>query len=371
MKTIISGRPDPDKRKAVPRRRLAVFGAGVALACVLPVAAIVLPAHGEPPDDPVAAMGRAGASEPQAMSDYVHDPGPAGTPDAQSGQAPARSPDLLVEKSGQLTYDDGADDANDNTQGPAAGIAQDVPDGLPDGAGNDVETAMIPVGTKDVQDLTGGADRDPVQDAQDAAAAAAELKAAREELEAARKQLEAERKAREAAEAAVREAERQASEQQAQAPEAPVDTAPPDWLAPQEAEPVAEPVQEDPLDWLFTALDKAMWRNPYDGGPLCQTSYAQIPCPLENADTRLYVELGAPVSTLTQGDLIAFVKQAIEGCDASWATIVGSDGYGLQFPGCSTDFAFYGPLDEYGQVTDAQYIIMLTEYGYGIADAKG
>lgn len=358
MKTIISGRPDPDKRKPVLRKRLAVFGVCAAAACIVPVAAIVLPAHGELPDDPVASMGTERPPVPQAMSDGAYGCGPESA-GGDAVQAPVESLDLRVEKSGQLTYDDGiSEDA-----GASEPAAEDAQDGIADGS-VDVETAMVPAGTKDATDQAADRDGQPDADAE-AAAAAAELKAAREELEAARKQLEAERKAREAAEEAARKAAEQAVPQPATEPEAPAETDPPDWLVPQ------EPVQEDSLDWLHTALDKALWRNPYDGGPLCQGQYAQIPCPLENAETRLYTELGAPVSTLTQPDLLAFVKMAVQGCDASWATIVGSDGYGLQFPGCTADFAFYGPLDEYGQVTDVQYIIMLTEYGYGIADAKG
>ena len=122
--------------------------------------------------------------------------------------------------------------------------------------------------------------------------------------------------------------------------------------------------------WLTTTLEKAVWNNPYDGGPLFQISYAQVPCPLENADTRMYVDLGAPVSTLTQGDLLAFVARSVKGCSADWSTIVGSDGYGLQFVN-GPDFAFYGLLDEYGQVVEASYVIMLTENGYELIEANG
>ena len=156
---------------------------------------------------------------------------------------------------------------------------------------------------------------------------------------------------------------------------------PPEWLVPDALEtiPAAEteqgppewlfgPPEPDVPEWLTDALDRAVYRNPYDGGPLSQKSYAQVPCALEGADTRLYVELGAPVSTLTQGDILYFVTNAVRGCDASWATIVGSDGMGIQFLNCETGLALYGPLDEYGQVLEIRHYIMLTEYGYGMLE---
>lgn len=132
----------------------------------------------------------------------------------------------------------------------------------------------------------------------------------------------------------------------------------PDWLLPAAPEP--EPAPE----WLLDMLDRAMWRYPYDGGPLCQKSWAQIPVPLDNAGTRAYVELDTTVAWLSQGDLLGFAGNSIRYCDADWFTITGTDGWGIQFPGCNTDFAVYGPLDEYGEVTAVVRFIYLGEDGY-------
>ena len=131
----------------------------------------------------------------------------------------------------------------------------------------------------------------------------------------------------------------------------------PDWLSGGEPEP--EPAPE----WLLATLDKAMWNNPYDGGPLCQKSWAEIPCAVTDG-TRAYVQLDTTVAWLTQGDLLGFVGNSIRYCGADWFTIVGVDDWGIQFPGCNTDFAVYGPLNEYGEVTEAVRFIYLGEDGY-------
>lgn len=171
------------------------------------------------------------------------------------------------------------------------------------------------------------------------------------------------------------------AEQEEPEPAAEAEQGPPEWLVPDAPETIpATEAEQGPPEWLFGppepdvpewatgTLDRAVYRNPYDGGPLSQKSYAQVPCALEGADTRLYVELGAPVSTLTQGDILYFVANAVQGCDASWATIIGSDGMGIQFLNCDPGLALYGPLDEYGQVLEIRHYIMLTEYGYGMLE---
>mgnify|MGYP001026099258 FL=1 len=366
VKTIISGPPDPVKKPKFSRKHIAVFVCAAIAACTIPVAAVVLPARGDviaSPDLMTDSM----VNAPPAMLD---DPG--GYGESASSQTiepdtpPAGSLDLRVQRSGQPLYDDGLFDSGDAEDATQNSMVADGEESDPNAAAqavNDIESNMIPSGHRAPDDSSGSG-----QDIKDQAAA--ELAAARQELEEARLALAAERKAREEAEKAALLNAQNAAPSEPVATTQPDETQasdPPDWLVSDDA--ALDP--DEPPDWLFTALDKAAWRNPYDGGPLCQLNYAQIPCPLDNADTRLYVELGAPLSTLTQGDLLEFVKKAIRDCDASWATIIGSDNMGLQFVHCNTDIAMCGPLDEYGQVTDALYAIVLTEFGYELVDVKG
>lgn len=147
-------------------------------------------------------------------------------------------------------------------------------------------------------------------------------------------------------------------------PEEPVDTEPPSWLV-TDTEPEGEPESEaQPApEWLSAPIDRAMWKFPYDGGPLCQKSWAQIPCAITEG-TRAYIELDTPVIWLSQADLINFVGTSIKNCDADWFTIYGSDGYGIQFLYGNPEYAIYGPLDEYGQVTEVVRFIFLGEDGY-------
>ncbi len=127
----------------------------------------------------------------------------------------------------------------------------------------------------------------------------------------------------------------------------------------------AEPATDDgPPVWLIGTMGVARLNFPYDNGPLCQASYAEIPVPIENCDTRVRLELGFPVSGLTQGDLLCFADTVVSNTGADWVTVYGSDGNGLQFLGGCPDWAYYGPLDEYGQVYPTTCIIRLSENGY-------
>lgn len=134
------------------------------------------------------------------------------------------------------------------------------------------------------------------------------------------------------------------------------DSTPPDWLVP------AEPGMPEWVQAL-DLIDRAMWKIRYEPGPLCQSSWAQIPCAVTDG-TRAYVEFEAPLVWLQQADLIYFAGNSIRHCDADWFTVYGSDGYGIQFPGCNVEFAVYGPLNEYGEVTEVVRYIFLTEDGY-------
>lgn len=140
----------------------------------------------------------------------------------------------------------------------------------------------------------------------------------------------------------------------------PDDTTPPDWLIPSDA---ARTGGNDGVPgWLYGTFGAALLNNPYDNGPLSRTSYAQVPMP--GYGTRVRCELDFECWALTQGDLLNFVKNVVEPTDADWVTIFGSDGKGIQFTGGCVDYADYGPVDEYGRVTDKQYRLTLTEKGY-------
>lgn len=362
MKTIIPASKNtpetgcPSRRFRIPRRYVGLLAAGAIAVCVLPVTAAILPARGDPQDNsPENVSGRAPSVLQDDPGDMyldipVQDPGGSDEvlPDgalsdgALSDGAPA---DILIEPSGQLVYQ-GIPEADPETS-PAGDAVQDGHD--------DVDTAAVSVSQN--------APDDPAGQPQ-----ASEMEELQAELDKARRELEQERKARQEAERAAQAVPAQSEANPADvteqpAPADPAETDPPSWLLEQGQAAVSQDADQPP-EWLVTPLDKAMWRNPYDNGPLGQKSFAQIPCPLENADTRMYVNFDAPLALLTQGDLLYFVRNGVMGCDASWATIVGSDGKGIQFMGCGIDTALYGYLDEYGQVTEVLYFLNLTEYGY-------
>lgn len=365
MKTIISGPPEPKKPWYRSRRNIGVLAASAVAVCTISVMAVVLPARaeiaGQDPVEPRITL------PDEAPQDMTMDPGGyagVANTDPEINTADTGNIDFRVERSGQLLYED-------PTAAPA-GITTDGQNEISDGD----DTTPPPTENPSENENDVDHDIDPVSGAtpdhildesgKPGSETEAELEAMRQDLENMKLELEAERRARKDAEAVAEKAQSKPVETNPEPePEAeiedPVDnTGAPEWLG----------LDPEMPSWLTTTLEKAVWNNPYDGGPLFQISYAQAPCPLENADTRMYVELGAPVSTLTQGDLLAFVNRSVKGCTADWCTIVGSDGYGLQFAN-GPDFAFYGLLDEYGQVVEASYVIMLTENGYEPIEANG
>ena len=142
----------------------------------------------------------------------------------------------------------------------------------------------------------------------------------------------------------------------------PEPTLPPDWLVPNTGSDNTSTSDTGVPEWLYGTFMTAVINNPYDGGPLCKASYATVPA--GGYGMRVRCELDIRCSQLTQGDLLAFVQRVVLTTEADWVTIIGSDGKGIQFTGGDSDSAYYGPLDEYGRVTEAEYYISLTSKGY-------
>lgn len=398
MKTIISG-PKPDGRKPFPVRNAAIAGSCLGAAAIVAAFAMTAPARGT--ELPETDLPETGIVRTASMDGYgigadapysVPSPDPVSRPEGATYA-------LEVRKSAQS-----ANGAWDPDGEKAAGSGQDAAqDGVPDedrdsgqagASSGSPEAAAVPASSGEA----GGQHVPPANqaaqdgDAQELLDAKNELQAATDELAATRRELEAARKALADAKAAQEQqapASPAVPSQPSQPPQeagtpaggtdAPEETAapgrpveeegPPSWIVPYEpAEPAAaeQGAAAGQVPWIADQLERAAFAIPYDGGPLCQASYAEIPCPVDNATTRMYVELGAPLSSLTQADLLHFALRSVRLCEASWATVIGSDGLGIQFLSCATSAAVVGPVDEYGRVTDIVCYIVLTDEGYGI-----